>query len=144
MARGTGDELVRFLALWTRIGAGILGVKFFLFFIVSGIGEIARNFFVGWLLAYALLFVAYYLWGKAVTFSLGGGRITPFALLAAGGRLPTAVLAGSASWYTGGLFGVYGAVGGAAFYYLVFFSFAGWWFRAEGRDLRSPPSERGD
>ncbi|RKQ83846.1 hypothetical protein C7438_1506 [Brockia lithotrophica] len=143
MARGKGDELGCFLALWTRIGAGILGAKFFLFFIVSGIGEIARNFFVGWLLAYALLFTAYRLWGKAAT-SLGGGRLTLLALLAAGGRLPAAVFAGLAAWYVGGLVGVYGAVGGAAFFYLLFFSFAGWWFRAGGRALRPPPSERGD
>ncbi|MBE3550015.1 MAG: hypothetical protein BLITH_0417 [Brockia lithotrophica] len=144
MVRRKGDELDRFLDLWTRVGAGILGAEFFLFFIVSAVEEIARNFLAGWLLAYSLLFAAYRRWGKTSLPLSGDERLTLLALLAAGGRIPAAVLAGLAAGYVGGLAGVYGAAAGAVFFYLVFFFFAGWWINTEGRTLRLPPSGRRD
>ncbi|MBT9253798.1 MAG: hypothetical protein KM296_08995 [Brockia lithotrophica] len=144
MVRRKGDELDRFLDLWARVGAGILGAEFFLFFIVSAVEEIVRNFLVGWLLAYSLLFIAYHLWGKAALPFSGGKRLSPLAFLAAGGRVPAAALAGLAAWCLAGTPGVYGAAVGAAFFYFVFTLFAGWWIKTEGRLLRLPPSERRD
>jgi len=136
-----GDDLDWFLALWARVNALLLGAEFLLFFIVSVAEGIIRNFLAGWFLAHAFLFGAYYLWGRTGLVFRRDGKLSPVASLVAGGRIPAVALAGLVAWYFAGVRGVYGVAVGVAFFYLVFFLSAGWWFKTEGKTLRPPPSE---